>query len=150
MYKSEAIRVGIRKSFADVNSKIANRTCYGYKKLNTGDLVIDETEANIVRLIFERYLASDSLGTISKLLEEQGVISPTGKLKWNKEAINKLISNEKYTGQVMLQKTYSFCGEQYKNENELRKVLITNHHEAIISFDIFEKVQMLKSQRAKT
>lgn len=52
--------------------------------------------------IFERYLASDSLGEIADGLEKHGIPSPTGKPRWYREAIGKLLSNEKYTGQVLL------------------------------------------------
>jgi hypothetical protein len=55
------------------------------------------------------------------------------------EAISKLLSNEKYTGSILLQKTLSFCGTQFKNDGELEQVLIKNHHEAIISVQNFEK-----------
>ena len=68
---------------------------------------------------------------------------------WYREAISKLLSNEKYVGNVMLQKTYSFCGIQFENDGERAKVLMTNHHPAIISLDAFEKTQELKQQRAK-
>ena len=60
-------------------------------------------EAATVCWIFERYLSGDSLGKIAAGLEEQGIFSPAGKPKWNREALNKLLSNEKYTGRVLLQ-----------------------------------------------
>lgn len=95
------------------------------------------------------YLAGDSLGKIAASLEKQGVLSPIGKAKWNREAISKLLSNEKYTGSVLLQKTMSICGTQLKNEGELDQVLITHHHNLIISAQNFETVQQMKHERAK-
>ncbi len=82
-------------------------------------------------------------------MEEQGILSPTGKVKWNREAISKLLSNEKYTDSVLLQKTVSVCGVQLQNDGELTKVLIKNHYEAIISNEDFDKVQQLKQDRSK-
>ena len=95
--KSEAIKVGLRKGFQDGSSKMARRKCYGYEVGPDSDLTVNPDEAQIVRWIFERYLAGDSLGKIAAGLERQGILSPTGKSRWNREAIDKLLSNEKYT-----------------------------------------------------
>ena len=75
--------------------------------------------------------------------------SPTGKGKWNREAISKLLSNEKYVGSVLLQKTISEDGYQVKNQGELERVLIRNHHPAIVSAELFEAVQRAKLDRSK-
>lgn len=128
---------------------MANRVCYGYDVRPDGELAINETEAKIVRWIFDRYLAGDSLSKITTGLEQQGIPSPMGKAKWNREAITKFLSNEKYTGSVLLQKTMSVCGIQVQNDGELEKVLVKNHHEAIISVEDFEKVQQIKMERSK-
>lgn len=95
-------------------------------------------------------ILGDSFGKITAGLERQGIPSPTGKAKWNREAISKLLSNEKYTGSVLLQKTLSFCGMQFKNDGELEQVLIKNHHDSIIQTQDFEKVQQIKNERAKS
>jgi hypothetical protein len=124
---------------------MANRNCYGYDTTFSGELIINEEEAKVVRWIFESDLAGDSLGRIATGLQKQNIPSPSGKPKWNREAISKLLSNEKYTGSVLLQKTLSICGAQFTNEGELEQVLIRNHHEAIISADDFENVQQLKN-----
>ena len=105
--KSEAIKNGLRKGFQDGSSKMAKRKCYGYTINSDGELEINPDEAKVVSWIFERYLAGDSLGKIAAGLERQGIPSPTGRPKWNREAIDKLLSNEKYTGRVLLQKTLS-------------------------------------------
>lgn len=92
--QSEKITEGLRKSFQSGDSKMANRVCYGYTVQPDGELAINEAEAKIVRWIFSRYLAGDSFGKISAGLEKHGVLSPTGKAKWNRETISKLLSNE--------------------------------------------------------
>lgn len=102
--KSESIRTGLRKGFQDGTSKMAQRKCYGYDVGTDGALVVNPTEASVVRWIFDRYLSGDSLGKIAAGLEEQGIPSPTGRPKRNREAINKLISNEKYTGRCCSRK----------------------------------------------
>ena len=145
--KSESIRAGLRKGFQDGTSKMAQRKCYGYDTGPDGGLVINPDEAVVVRWIFERYLNGDSLGKIAAGLEEQGILSPTGKPKWNREALNKLLSNEKYTGRVLLQKTISAGGSQIKNDGFMERYLYSDSHKAIVSDEIFRDVQQKKLQR---
>lgn len=147
--KSNVITEGLRKSFQSTDCKMANRRCYGYDSLPNGTLTVNPTEAEIVHQIFAWYLAGDSFGKIAAGLEKQGVLSPTQKAKWNREAISKLLSNEKYTGSVLLQKTMSICGTQLRNEGELEQVLIIHHHDAIITAQDFENVQQMKNERTK-
>ena len=93
MQKSEAIKNGLRKGFQDGSSKMAKRKCYGYDINSDGELAVNPDEAKVVCWIFEQYLAGDSLGEIAAGLERQGIPSPTGRPKWNREAIDKLLSN---------------------------------------------------------
>ena len=147
--KSEAIKAGLRKGFQDGSSKMARRKCYGYEVGPDGDLTVNPDEAQVVCWIFERYLAGDSLGKIAAGLERQGILSPTGKPKWNREAIDKLLSNEKYTGRVMLQKTISTGAVQIENDGLMERYLYTGSHEAIISDEMFMAVQQEKLNRSK-
>ena len=84
--KSKSIRDGLQKGFRDGTSKMAQRRCYGYNTGPDGELVINADEAAVVRWIFDRYLSGDSLGKIAAGLEKEGIPSPTGKPKWNREA----------------------------------------------------------------
>ena len=68
---------------------------------------------------------------------QQGILSPTGRPKWNREAIDKLLSNEKYTGRVLLQKTISTGAVQIENNGLMDRFLYTGTHEAIISDEMF-------------
>ena len=131
--KSEAIKASLRKGFQDGNSKMARRKCYGYEVGPNGELTVNLKEAKVVRWIFEQYIAGDSLGKIAAGLEQQGIPSPTGRAKWNREAIDKLLSNEKYTGRVLLQKTISTGAVQIENNGLMARYLYTDAHEAIIS-----------------
>lgn len=145
--KSDMIKAGLRKGFQDGSSKMARRKCYGYIASSDGTLEINPDESKVVRWIFERYIAGDSLGEIAAGLERQGIPSPTGKPKWNREAIDKLLSNEKYTGRVLLQKTISAGSVQIENDGLMERYLYTETHEAIISDKIFRDVQQKKLQR---
>lgn len=147
--KSEAIKAGLRKGLQEGTSKMAQRKCYGYDVRPNGELVINCDEAAVVRWIFNRYLNGDSLGKIATGLERQSIPSPTGKSKWNREALNKLLSNEKYTGRVLLQKTVSNGVVQIENDGLMERYLYTGTHEAIISDEIFLTVQQEKLGRAK-
>jgi len=129
---------------------MANRTCYGYDTMSNGELAVNETQAKTVRWIFERYLAGDSLGKIATTLQKQGVSSPAGKPKRNRKALSKLLSNEKYTGFALLQKSLRICGIQFQNSGELERMLIRNHHDTIILLQDFERVQRIKNQKAKS
>ena len=147
--KSEAIKNGLRKGFQDGSSKMAKRKCYGYDINPDGELTVNPDEAKVVCWIFERYLVGDSLGKIVAGLEKQGIPSPTGRSKWNREAIDKLLSNEKYTGQVLLQKTVSTGAVQIVNNGLMDRYLYTDTHEAIIPDEMFMAVQQEKFSRSK-
>ncbi len=131
--KSEAIKNGLRKGFQDGSSKMAKRKCYG----------------KVVCWIFEQYLAGNSLGKIAAGMERQGVPSPTGKPRWNRETIDKLLSNEKYTGRVLLQKTVSTGAVQIENNGLMERYLYTAAHKAIISDEMFMAVQQEKLKRTR-
>ncbi len=138
------------KGFQDGTSKMALRKCYGYDVGADGELVVDPDESTIVRWIFESYLNGDSLGKIAAGLEERGIPSPTGKPKWSREALNKLLSNEKYTGRVLLQKTVSAGGSQFKNNGFMARYLISDAHDSIISDEMFKSVQQEKMKRTNS
>ncbi len=133
--KSESIRLGLRKGFQEGASKLAQRRCYGYDSGSDGELVGNPDEATVVRWIFERYLHGDSFGKIAAELEAQGILSPTGKPKWNREAISKLLSNEKYTGRVLLQKIINAGSFKFKNNGFMPQYLYSDAHESIATLD---------------
>lgn len=149
--KSGNIKFGIEYGFKTGKSKIYDRICYGYSQDENGNLIINEFEAAIVKLIFEMYLNGYSLSGISKQLEGAKIKSPTGKDKWSSETISKLLSNEKLTGDVIGQKTYvkNFLGgKQVKNNGQKAKYLVENHHEPIITKSMFNRVQKEKKSRS--
>ena len=137
---SRNIRAGIRYGFKSGNSGYANFVCYGYELDSNGELAINEAQAAIVKEIFTRRAAGQSLSKISEWLYECGIKSPTGKERWSRETLNKLLHNEKYIGDVLLQKTYAsdlLDGVQIKNSGERSRYLYQNNHPAIISKELF-------------
>lgn len=145
--RSRNIRWGIQHGFRTGSSGYAEFVCYGYQ-LHNGKLAIKESEAAVVRQIFELRAVGTSLGKISEWLYAQGIRSPNGRPHWSRETIRKMLMNEKYTGDILLQKSYVadlFSGRQVKNHGEQAKYLIENHHPAIISRGLFNRAQAKSS-----
>lgn len=133
--KSALITWGIRVRFADGSSAFANRPCYGYCRNQDGLLEIVPEEAEIVRQIYSWHREGRSLRSISKALADMGIKSPRGHSHWSIETIRKILNNEKYYGNVLLQKTYIsnyFTGKQSVNNGELERYLLEEHHQAIV------------------
>lgn len=147
--KELMIKGGIREGFREGTSKLADRPCYGYTKSGNGKLVIHEIEAATVRWIFQRYLNGNSLGRIADGLALQSIPSPSGNPKWNRQAIDKLLSNEKYMGYAMLQKTVTENGRQICNDGLVDKYLYHNNNPAIITKEMFHAVREEKLRRSK-
>lgn len=137
--KRADIKWGLQKSFSDPDSKYYQRKCYGYRHDENGKLVIDEKEAEVVRLIFRMSREGASLSQIAGVLQEQGIPSPRGKVVWSRESLRKILNNEKYLGAVVLQKTFvSDClsHKQIKNDGQQDKYEIIGNHEPIITEDV--------------
>lgn len=149
--KSEHIKWGLQAGFKSGNSNLACRVCYGYQKGADGKLMICPEQTATVRLIFDLYINGNSLSGIAKELHRRAIPSPTGKEKWTSCAIDKILSNEKYTGDVMLQKTFResiFTDKQTKNQGEKARYVYENNHIAIIEKSVFESVQAEKQRRS--
>ena len=150
MTKSEKIRAGLQKSFQSGSSAKASTVCYGYRLTSSGELVVCPTEAVIVFYIFERFEAGDSYGKISAALADMEIVSPTGKATWSRETISKLLTNEKYVGDVILGKTQVVGGVQVKSFDAESQVCMKNHHPAIIPRELFDAVQKEKHKRSRS
>lgn len=140
---SADIRWGIRRGFEDGSSGFINRPCYGYRKSEDGILVICEPEAKVVRQIYHWRADGYSLREIAKLLFERNIPAPRGGKCWGVETLSKLLHNEKYTGNVMLQKTYVpdvLVGIQKRNNGQVAKYYVQNTHAGIVTREMFDKV----------
>jgi len=146
---STIIKEAHKERIKNGTSKLGKRVCYGYSQNENGELMINPNEALTVMWIFESYLSGYSLGKIANELFERGVKSPTGKDKWNREAIDKLLSNEKYIGSVLLRKTVTVLGTQVYNKGLTDRYFTTNTHPAIINIEQFRDVQNVKLERSR-
>lgn len=129
--RSENIRMGLSFRASNGTSGLYKRKLYGYAKNETGELVIDNGQAQVVRDIFRWYLGGDSVLGIIKKLSDAGISSPTGKEKWSKRAIEKMLENEKYTGTVTLLDSST---QEYEYQ-------IKDNHPPIITENEFRSVQ---------
>ncbi|MBK5242617.1 recombinase family protein [Clostridium sp.] len=140
----EAIKWGLKRGFISGSSKLYSRKCFGYKHDENGELIIDEEQAEVVRMIYDLYLNGLSVILIIRELESRNIKSPQGKDTWSKRAIQTILINEKYAGHVLVGKTYSGDfpnNNQRKNDGEHEQFLMKNAHEPIIEEEKFEQVQ---------
>ena len=115
---------------------------YGYEVRN-GSFVIKPKEAAVVRRIFQMYLDGMGSGRIMKLLMAEGVPAPMGGL-WNDSVIMDMLRNEKYAGDLLLQKFYTnnhIEKKQLRNRGELPQYYVGDDHEPIIDRKTFDAVQ---------
>ena len=120
---------------------------YGYTKVDER-LVIDPKSSEIVKEIFKLYLEGVGTNTIAKILNSRGILTGMYHKKWNHKIVKYILSNEKYTGDSLLQKTYkteTLPMIQKRNRGEYDQFYVENTHEAIISKDDFRKVQEMLS-----
>lgn len=149
--RSQNIKWGIQRGFETSTSKFYNRKCFGYRYDSEENIIIDDNEAVIVRKIFDLYLSGYSILAIIRELKKEEIKSPTGKDSWSKRTIENILSNEKYTGNVIVGKTYTTNYLENKrrvNKGERQKYKVSDTHPPLILKDQFEQVQEEKLRRS--
>lgn len=150
---SENVTWGHRKRFADGKVSIPYSRVLGFEKGDDGNLVVNKEQAEIVKLIFRLFLEGMTPHSIAESLTKQGIKSPGGKDKWNQGTVRRMLSNEKYKGDALLQKefTVDFLTKKHKkNEGEVPQYYVEGNHEAIISPQVFDLVQAELERRKRT
>lgn len=147
--KSEAIKAGIMWRMKDGKYKFSVTNTLGLIRNSKGKVVINEAEADIVRFIYESFLEGASPLEIAEELTNRGISSPNGKLYWRPQAVEAILSNEKYCGDVIYQKytTVNFKTHKVVKNKTLRKWHWTNQHPAIIDKAAWNKAQTLLEER---
>jgi len=148
---SENIQWGFQRKFekGDIFTKYKN--FMGYTCAN-GEIAIVPEQAEVVRKIFDLYLQGLSFGKIKAYLESMGIKTVTGNDHWDTTTIQKMLKNEKYKGDTMLQKTYTedcMTGKKTKNAGQRKRYYVRNSHPAIVSSEVFDKVQEEMTRRAR-
>ena len=141
---SQNVKMGIQFRYQQGKVQINHNRFLGYTKDADGNLVIDPEQAEIVKRIYREYLEGLSMDKIAAGLERDGILTGAGKAKWHTSTINKILRNEKYIGDALLQKTYTtdFLNKtRVKNNGLVPQYYVEGDHEAIIPKDIYLQVQ---------
>ena len=141
---SENVRWGQRKKFSDGRYSLNYKHFLGYDKGEDGRLVVNPTQAAIVRRIFADFLAGHTPFQIAKVLTAEGIPTPAGKKQWSYTTVRRVLSNETYMGDKLLQKTYSIdflSKDRLKNHGEVPQFYVEQDHDAIIPPETFKRVQ---------
>lgn len=138
----------VRKNFKE-GKPYGGSSMLGYR-LEKGRFTVVPEEAEIVRKIFDLYLAGNGFCKIARILTNEGIKSYTGKA-WNKSTLGEIISNVTYTGNLHLQKTYRenhMTKKTMRNKGEKPLYIVEGNHEPIISQEIFDKAQEIRKAKA--
>ena len=149
---SENVTWSVRKRFADGKVSVPYSVFLGYDKGPDGNLVINPEEAKIVVLIYQMFMGGKSTVLIAKHLTEQGIPTPGGKTEWQSSTVKSILTNEKYKGDALLQKTFTidYLSKKMKtNTGEIPQYYVEGNHEAIISPEEFDLVQAELERRKK-
>ena len=141
---SQNVKLGIQYRYQQGKVQVNHNRFLGYTKDAEGNLVIDPEQAEIVRRIYREYLQGQSMDKIAAGLEADGILTGAGNTKWHTSTINKILRNEKYMGDALLQKTYTtdfLTKKRIKNNGTVPQYYVEDDHEAIIPKDIFLLVQ---------
>lgn len=148
---SANVKWGKAQSAKEGNVPFQYKRFLGYRKGADGKPEIDAEQAETVKRIYERFLAGDSLAKIADDLNTDGVPTPSGKGSWLRGTIQSILTNEKYKGVAVLNKTYiSDClTKKVKiNNGERPKYYVKNNHPAIIASATFGRVQEEMARRS--
>ena len=147
---SENVTLGQRKRFSDGRYSVPYKRFMGYDQGGTNQLVANEEQAKVVRLIYRLYLGGLTEQKICKFLESHGISAPSGGINWHKNVICNILKNEKYKGDALLQKCYTadFLSKAIrKNQGELPQYYVEKGHSPIVSDAVFDLVQKEHSRR---
>jgi len=143
---SENVTWGQRKSFADGKIKLPYKRFLGYEKGEDGLPKIVESEAKIIKRIYDMfYFKGKTPSNIAAIFTDEGIPSPGGKSTWQSSTVESILTNEKYKGDALLQKTFTvdFLSKKKKiNEGEVQQYYIEGSHPAIIPPEFFDLVQI--------
>ena len=148
---SANVRWGIRQAMKEGKAAINYRYFYGYRKGEDGRPETIPEQAEVVRKIYDLFLSGTPIRGILEYLNANNIPNISGKSQWAKNAVNSILTNEKYCGDVLLQKTYiddCINKKVKKNTGQLPMYLVQNHHEGIISHETFDAAQAELARRS--
>ena len=148
---SKNVKMGMQFRFQKGEVHVNHNRFMGYTKDEDGHLIIEPAEAEIVKRIYREYLQGASLKQIGDGLMDDGILTAAGKAKWRPESVKKILKNEKYIGDALLQKTYTvdvLTKKRVKNNGIVPQSYVENSHEPIIPRDLYMQVQEEMLRRA--
>ncbi len=144
------VQWAIQRQYEKGNAMINVKRLYAYEKNENGDLVIIEKQAEVVRYIYRRYLDGASGKRIAGELNAAGAFTEHGE-PWKASRILSILGNEKYKGACLMQKAFvDEYGKQKPNNGERNQYYIEDHHPAIVSSEVWERVQVIRKARLNT
>ncbi len=102
---SQNVKLGLQYRYQQGKVQVNHKRFMGYTKDEDGNLTIVPEEAEIIKRIYREYLEGQSLVGIGRALEKDGILTAAGKPRWRPESVKKILQNEKYIGDALLQKT---------------------------------------------
>ena len=138
------MKLGLQYRYQQGLVQVNHNRFMGYTKDEDGHLIIEPTEAKVVQRIYREYLEGASLLQIGRGLEEDGILTAAGKKRWRPETVKKILQNEKYIGDALLQKTYTvdfLTKKRVKNNGIVPQYYVENSHLTIIPRDLYMQVQ---------
>ncbi len=147
---SQNVKLGLQFRYQSGQVQVNHNHFLGYTKDADGNLIIDPEQAEVVKRIYREYLEGYSMDRIAKGLEADGILTGAGKTKWWTSTINKILRNEKYIGDALLQKTYTtdFLNKtRVKNNGIVPQYYVEGNHEAIIPKEQWEAAQLELERR---
>ena len=147
---SANVRWGKRQAMREGKATIQYAHLYAYERGEDDKPRIIPEQAEVVREIYRQYLAGASLRMIRDALQANSVSGDISESNWTISRIKSILTNEKYCGDVLLQKTYiSDCLSKkvMKNTGQLPMYLVQDNHEGIVSRETFDAVQTEMARR---
>lgn len=141
---SANVKWGKRKAMADGKATMQYKWLYAYEKGEDGNPRIIPEQAVIVQQIYKRFLSGASLRMIKEWLEQEQIPNSRGEQGWTIASVRSILSNEKYCGDALLQKTFiqdCISKKVIKNTGQLPQTLVQNHHEGIVDREIYDAAQ---------
>ena len=149
---SENVKMGLKMKMKR-GELVGFNGCLGYDyHPDTKSITVNEQEAETVRFIYNMYLQGYGSSTIAKRLTEMGVKNKLGKVEWHDHGVMGIIKNEKYKGDILLGKTFTvdpISKRRLANMGEEDRYYIRDHHEPIVSREVWDKADEIRLKRVK-
>ena len=148
---SQNVKLGLQYRYQQGKVLVNHTRFLGYDKDEDGNLIINKEEAEVVKRIFREYLEGYSFNIISKGLQADGIKTAAGSDRWLASTLHKILRNEKYMGDALLQKTVTtdfLTKKRGVNKGLVPQYYVENNHEAIIPKELFMRVQEEIARRA--